>query len=202
MLDEIHWLLDHAQLGRFQGQALLHHHSTWRYASVTTTSDASGVTGAVGVACGHASLHARLPTLKGSNNVVILEALGPVLAWLRWGDLAPGALWRAAVDSIAVAYGMNSGRLKRGAVADLTAVLYHLADDSGSEFVFFWLSRVANYLCDRIASCRSTEARAYAPWVQCLGDFNNLQDIILAAGDQQHGPGSKYSAAAFIRTLA
>jgi hypothetical protein len=203
VLAEIRWLMDREQAQRYKGQTLLHHHQSYTRAMVRTTSDASGQTGAVSVAYGSASLHAVLPNLTGSRNVIVLEAIAPLMAWLRWGDLTPGALWLQAVDSMSVTYAGNSGRPKHEVLQDIMSILYHVADAATCQFAFLWLTRAANHTRDRVASCRDRTATINDPWAQCLGTYTGLLQLLQQLADGALGvPAAGLAAAGFCRATA
>lgn len=194
LLANVTWISRAAQDGELDGEHLIPAPSLrpWNTLYVTSDASLSGPAGhrsaGAGVRCGPALLSLMLPASYGSFSIASLELLPLAVFILLASDLLAGALLVIGIDNQGDAYSINSGRARSPEAALLINLIYLLRKFSGCDILATWISRVFNFLADRLAACRSEpEVRNLSSFASAVPpaqlDWGRLSSIVTSAND-------------------
>ena len=164
-------LVSLVESGELRGENLMRSPSTQPWNVVHLTSDAerrleppparAGASARFGAV---AQAYSFSPSLAKALPIGVLELL-PLLVFLhRFGDLLGGALLYIATDNMGNAYSLNAASSRSDDVTAVVQQLYDLCRRHSLDAVATWLTRLANHVNDRLATCTTDEeARQWLP---------------------------------------
>jgi len=157
--------------GDLRGESLMRTPASQPWNVVHLTSDAERQVGSGAVRAGAsvrfgavAQAYSFSEELARALPIGVLELLPLAVFSARFGDLLGGALLYVATDNMGNAFSLNAASSRSDDVVAVVRLLYALRRRNKQEFVAVWLTRLANHICDRLATCTSdSETSRWVP---------------------------------------